>query len=162
MWERLIALMSELLDLYQALLTLSREKREILIAGKAQSLEVITRQEELLILQAGKLDVMREDVIRQIAAQCGVSPQGLSLTKLAELAAPAEAERLTTLGTAFAQVSTELAPLNKLNSELIEQALRFVNYSINILTQSQSSNTYESQGKSGHPQPGRAIFDAKA
>lgn len=162
MWDRLIALMSELLDLYQALLTLSRQKREILIAGKAQSLESITRQEELLILQAGKLEVIREKLIREIADHCGVSTQGLSLAAISELAEPADAERLSALGTAFEQVSHELVPLNRLNTELIEQALRFVNYSINILTQSQSSNTYEPHGKSGQPQAGRAFFDAKA
>jgi len=59
MWDNLIALLAELSELCKGLLALSKQKREFLIAGEAQKLEAVTRQEEVLILRIGKLETQR-------------------------------------------------------------------------------------------------------
>ena len=162
MWEKLVALLSELLELYQAILKLTEQKKDILVAGQAPNLEAITRQEELLILQVGKLEGKREKLLSEIAAAHGLTNQGLTLSKIRELANASIAEKLATIETDFEQVTQKLVPLNQLNTQLIQQALNFVNYNINILAQTQIGPTYAPRGESSQPSPSRAILDTKA
>lgn len=161
MWERLLAILAELLELYQDLLKLSREKREILISGKAQALEAITKKEELLILQIGKLDHMRAAVAQEAGAAVGLTGDQVTLASLQEKAPAPIAERLRKLDADFAATTGELVPLNQVNTQLIQQALNYVNYNINILAQTTTGPTYAPQGQTGQGQPSRVILDTK-
>ncbi|MPL97847.1 hypothetical protein SDC9_44042 [bioreactor metagenome] len=161
-WEILIAILDEMLALYQAILTLSQEKRTILVAADGQKLEQITKQEELLILQAGKLENQRIAKLKEISGAGGVLPDDITLEKMIELADEASAKRLTLIGSEFDKVLAELVKINQVNTQLIQRALTFVNYNINILAQSESGSTYAPKGQTGEkPAPARALFDHK-
>ena len=58
-WDNLVALLSEMVEIYQVILDLSRQKKEALTAAKTRELEAITNNEERLILQVGKLEAAR-------------------------------------------------------------------------------------------------------
>jgi len=160
-WDKLLALLDEMAGIYQAILDLSRQKRELLIAVKPRELETVTKQEEFLILQAGKLEAARSKALQEIAAASGVAPEGLTLTRLQELAGPAEAQRLAAVAADFDRIMAELAPLNQLNAELIQRALGFINYNINLLTQSSAGPTYAPQGHTGQDSQRRKLVDRK-
>jgi len=158
-WDKLVTLLTEMVSLYKAILELSRQKRDILIAVKPQELEAVTKQEELLILQAGKLEAARSKLVQQLAAASGVSADGLTLSDAKKLAGPATAEKLDKIAAEFESFLAELAPINKLNSELIKRALGFINYNINLLTQSAAGPTYAPQGKSTQEPQVRKLVD---
>lgn len=160
-WDKLVTLLGEMVSLYEAILELSRQKRDILIAVKPQDLEAVTKQEELLILQVGKLDAARGKLLQQLAAAGGVAAQELTLPKIKELAGPEAGERLDKIAAEFERIMAELAPVNKLNAELIQQALGFVNYNINLLTQSSAGPTYAPQGKNTQETQLRKLVDKK-
>jgi flagellar biosynthesis/type III secretory pathway chaperone len=160
-WDKLIALLTEMAALYQAILGLSRQKRDILIAVKPHDLEAVTKQEELLILQVGKLEAARVKLMQQLAAASGVSVDDLTLTDVKKLAGPEIAEKLDKIATDFDRIMAELAPVNKLNAELIQRALSFINYNINILTQSTAGPTYAPQGQSTPDSHVRKLVDQK-
>jgi flagellar biosynthesis/type III secretory pathway chaperone len=160
-WDKLVAILTEMADIYRAILELSRRKREILIAVKPQELEAVTKQEELLILQVGKLEAARGKLIQQLAAASGVSADGLTLTDIKRLAGPAVAESLDKIAADFSRIMTELAPINQLNAELIQRSLGFINYNINILTQSTTGPTYAPQGKNAPDAQIRKLVDRK-
>lgn len=160
-WDKLVTLLDEMVSLYKAILELSRQKRDILIAVKPQDLESVTKQEELLILQVGKLETARGKLAQQLAAAGGVSVEELTLTKMKELAGPEAAERLDGIAAEFEQIMAELAPINKLNADLIQRALGFVNYNINLLTQSSAGPTYAPQGKNTQETQLRKLVDKK-
>jgi aspartate aminotransferase-like enzyme len=82
-WEKLVVLLTELVDLYRAILNLSKQKREALIAAKTQDIDTVTRQEELLILQVGKFEAARGKLMRQIADSHGLDVEVLTLSKIA-------------------------------------------------------------------------------
>jgi len=161
MWDKLITLLSELLELCQALLELSKQKREFLIAGKAQNLEAVTRQEEMLILQIGKLEGKREKILHDIASAYNLNTQGLTLSQIRQLATDEVADKLNEIEQLFSQITNELVPLNQLNTQLIQQSLNFVNYNINLLAQTQTGPTYASKGSAGQSQPSRTFLDTK-
>lgn len=160
-WDKLVTLLMEMADLYQAILTLSRQKRDILIAVKPQDLEAVTRQEELLILQVGKLEAARGKLMQQLAAASGVPADGLTLTAIKNMAGPEVAERLDKVAADLDRIMAELAPVNRLNAELIQRALGFINYNINLLTQSTAGPTYAPQGKNAPDAQVRKLVDQK-
>ncbi|MPM47237.1 hypothetical protein SDC9_93945 [bioreactor metagenome] len=160
-WEKLIAVLDEMLALYRAILSLSQEKRSILVAADGQKLEQITKQEELLILQAGKLEKRREKVISEIGASQGFGPSETNISKLKELTDDTTAKRLDEISEQLTKVFAELGTVNEVNTKLIKQALVFVNYNINILAQSTTSPTYAPEGKSGQTGNSRNWVDRK-
>jgi len=163
LWDKLINNLSEILVLYQAILAISKQKREILVAAKAQELETLTKREEILILQTGKLDAQRESIIQEIGTSFGLKPDDITLEKTKQLADPEMAKRLEALSSDFDKVLTELVPLNKTNTKLIQQALTYINYNINVLAQNTSGPTYAPKGLSAEKTtaPARVLFDAK-
>lgn len=161
MWDKLIALLAELSELCQGLLELSKQKREFLIAGQAQKLEAVTRQEEVLILRIGKLEVLRERVLQEIADAYQLNTQGLTISQLRQLADDEVANKIKEFEQVFSGITNELVPLNQLNTQLIQQSLNFVNYNINLLAQTQTGPTYAAKGGSEHNQPSRNFLDAK-
>lgn len=160
-WDKLVILLDEMVSLYEAILELSRQKRDILIAVKPQDLEALTKQEELLILQAGKLEAARGKLMQQLAAAGGVAAQDLTLAKMKELAGPEASARLDKIAAEFERIMAELAPVNKLNAELIQRALGFINYNINLLTQSAAGPTYAPQGQNTRETQVRKLVDRK-
>lgn len=161
MWDKLITLLSELSELCKGLLELSKQKREFLIAGEAQKLEAVTRQEEVLILRIGKLEVLREKALQEIAAEHNLNIQGLTISQLRQMADEQVAEQIKEFEQVFSSITNELVPLNQLNTQLIQQSLNFVNYNINLLAQTQTGPTYAAKGSSGQGQPARNFLDAK-
>lgn len=160
-WDKLVTLLAEMADIYRAILELSRQKRDILIAVKPKELETVTKQEELLILQVGKLEAARSKLMQQLTAASGVSADSLTLTDIRKLAGPAVAESLDKIAADFDRIMAELAPVNQLNAELIQRALGFINYNINLLTQSTAGPTYAPQGQSAPDGQLRKLVDRK-
>ncbi len=161
MWDNLITLLAELSELCKGLLALSKQKREFLIAGEAQKLEAVTRQEEVLILRIGKLESLREKALQEIAAEHNLNIQGLTISQLRKMADDTVADKIKEFEQVFSSITNELVPLNQLNTQLIQQSLNFVNYNINLLAQTQTGPTYAAKGSSGQGQPSRNFLDAK-
>ena len=161
LWENFLTVLQQTLDLYRALLRLSIHKRDDLIAADASMLERMTQQEELLVLQVSKMETIRKPLLGQIARAYGILPDDLTISKACELAPGPVSERLTAIREEFETVSDELVPLNRSNTQLIEQALTFVNYNVNLLTRSTAGTTYAPQGKTSQGSA-RLMIDQKA
>lgn len=159
-WGRLLDVLKEILEIYQAILTLSQHKKQILVAVKPKELEKVTKQEEMLILRVGKLDDLRRKIISEIAADHGMKAEENSILQLQTVAPADIVGKIDSFQTDFESILAELVPLNELNTELIKQALGFVNYNINILSQTAVGPTYAPQGHSNE-QAKRRVFDAK-
>lgn len=161
MWDKLVALLNHTLNVYQALLQLSRKKREILVEAKPQELEALTKQEERLIIEAGKLEKLRLSTIQELAASLGIAPEQAVLSTLIEHADSDTAAELQKISQQFSGLTGELTQLNALNEKLIRQSLEFVNYNINVLSQATAESTYAPKGQPEANRPGRSLLDTK-
>lgn len=161
MWERLVDVLANMLKLYQALLTISKQKHDILVGAKAQELDALTKQEELLIVQIGKLEVIREKALREIITTHNFSDENITISKLAEVADPDIGIQISDLLKQFDSITADLVKMNKLNTKLIEQALSFINYNINLLTQNTIGPTYAAKGQQTQGTTSRAVLDQK-
>lgn len=162
MWENFIVLLRQTLEIYEALLLLSRKKRQILVEVKPQELEQLTKQEELLIIKAGQLETARKAQVQEIITKLGLSPEQSQLTTLIEHADSQTADKLEEISEEFTEIAAELVELNELNEKLIKQSLELVNYNINILSQNSAESTYAPKGQPGATSSGRSILDTKA
>ncbi|MBP2628683.1 MAG: FlgN protein [Firmicutes bacterium] len=160
-WEELLAVLSKMLSIYQAILTLSKKKHDILVAAKPHELEIVTKQEELLIVQIGKLEDLRGKIMDEMMAAHGMKDGEVSLAELKKIAPPAVVEQIEYYGKEFGSIMTEMVPINKLNTELIKQALGFINYNINLLSQTAVGTTYAAKGQTTQEPPKRTAFDAR-
>lgn len=159
-WEALIAVLGKILSIYQGILTLSQEKKQVLVAARSHDLERVTKQEELLILQVGKLEELRRKLVDELKAIHGITEVGHSLLPLQKVATPTIANKLEAFRKNIGDIVAEITPLNKLNNELIQQALGFINYNINILSQTAVGPTYAPKGQANE-QTKRTVFDAR-
>lgn len=160
-WQALLVVLNKILSVYQAILTLSQQKKEVLVAAKTQELEKITKQEEILVLQISKLEELRGRLIKEIMVTHGVTAERVSLEQLRQIATPDVIEQLDVFKKEIGLIMAAIVPLNKLNSELIKQALGFINYNINILSQTEVGPTYAAKGQANE-QTKRRVFDARA
>jgi flagellar biosynthesis/type III secretory pathway chaperone len=170
MWEQLNDLMSELLSVYQEILALSRQKKDLLVRAKPADLEKVVKQEEVLVMKAGRIEVARKQVISNLVSTLvskQAVPEAFTLEELIALAPAEVAEQLKETGQDFALVLQDLQVQNELNTKLIQQALNLVNYNINLLANSSVGPTYSAPGYGKQPQEqlsghyNRTIFDHK-
>lgn len=161
MWEQLVGVLANMLTLYQELLAISKQKNAVLVKARTQELETLTKQEELLIIRIGKLDHAREKLLQEITAANRLPGEALPMSRLVALAEADIAEQLNELWRQLSSITAEMAKVNEVNTKLIDQALFFINYNINLLTQSATSPTYAAQGQQGQAAPARKVIDRK-
>jgi flagellar biosynthesis/type III secretory pathway chaperone len=134
----------------------------VLVAANSQELEKIVKQEDSLLVEISKLEKMREKVIKEILIAHSVQDAEVSLGALKKIAKPDVREQLEVFSKDLKEIMDQLGPLQILNSELIQQALGFINYNVNVLSQIAVGPTYASGGQTDQQAPKRTLFDAKA
>ncbi len=160
-WENFQRLLGELLRIYQELLALSKQKKNLLVAGKPAELEMLVKQEEIMIIRAGKIDMARQQVLIRIVNEGTSDRSELTLSALIDLAPEKMTAGLRRISQEFERVLVELKEQNALNTLLIKQALKLVNFNINLLTQNSVGPTYSPYGSHGQSVQGRTMFDRK-
>lgn len=160
--EKLTALLAEILEVYQEILTLSRQKKDILIAGQVRELEEITKQEEKLILRVGKLEKERRQVMDDIRQANGLQEEQLNLVQVKDLMDAAAAEKLEAMSNELRTLMRELQSMNELNTKLLQRAIAFVDFNINVLAQHSVGPVYAPQGQNGASVQERILVDRKA
>jgi len=160
-WTDLLMVLNKIVSVYQTILLLSEEKRKVLVAAKPEELEKITKQEETFVLQAGKLEEVRRELVGKILAIHGTPVAKASLEEVKKIATPEVVGQLEVFNTELKRIMAQIAHLNELNTALIQQGLNFINYNINILSQTAVGPTYAPKGESEKQAPKRTMFDAK-
>ncbi len=161
MWEQLQILMTELLAVYQRILVLSKQKRKLLVAATPADLTKIAGEEELLLHKAAKIAGDQKQVIHSLGKAFADQTAGPALTDLLPFAPADMAPKLRSIAQESETVLLQLKDQNKLNRQLIEQALNIVNYNINLFSQSAVEPTYSPQGSGGKPIQGQAKLDCR-
>ena len=145
-WRELIEALEETLALYRHMLELSETKKNVLVRGKPAELEAINREEESLLITGSELEHRRAKATAVLVTAWDLANDKPSLDELAELAMPDDGERLQALKQEFTATLKERSRLNAVNAKLTEQALAFVNYTLNLLTRRQAEPTYAPAG----------------
>ncbi|MCL2709097.1 MAG: flagellar protein FlgN [Defluviitaleaceae bacterium] len=162
MIEQLLELMNEQASRYEDLLGLSKEKRGVIIANDIEGLQKITHLENILVSQNQKLEKKRQGVIRDISQVMGKDETEMTLGALIGLMeGQAEQADLIKTGNRIRETLNELSELNGCNASLVDNALDYIEYSLNLIRSAveQDPGVYSPKGE--QPRNETNIFDAK-
>lgn len=132
------------IERYNELLTLEGHKQKALIQNDLQEIEAITVREEPVIIEANRLEKKRLLWAESIGNELGKVPEDLTLAELAGHFPVLEGVRHD-----LDRVVGQLQEIHGVNSQLLHQAMKIVDYTVGLLTH-QASNTYTYPGKRGN------------
>ena len=110
--------------IYEDILEISKNKTDIIVKGKVKELESITELEQSLIVQIGKLEAVREDLVNKICSNIGKdSSSNMTITELIGYIEAPQAERLSSYKDNMISVLKEIKDINDINAKLIKAQL---------------------------------------
>lgn len=145
-WAKLAVLTEEARDLYEIIVELARQKRDVLVGAKAEELDKITRQEELMIPRIGKSQGTRDAIMRELAAHYQLNEKS-TFEEFIAFAPEDVAEKLVKATREWGELVQELVRLNQLNSEMLQRTLSFIDYNLNLLSRTVANTTYAPPGQ---------------
>lgn len=164
MKDKLIRLMTDLLEeeykLYGHLLTLSRRKQDILVTGDIKNLDQITKQEEQIIRQVGRIEGERVGATAELAREIGIPEAEMTLARVIPFVSPETRDRLEDYHRRMIATLGEIDKVNEQNSQLIKQSLSYIDFVINLTTED-SQPTYHPGTKNKESGPASRLFDKK-
>ncbi|MDQ0199567.1 flagellar protein FlgN [Neobacillus ginsengisoli] len=126
--------LSNMVDVHQQLLQLAQEKRAILVEGKVPKLQIAIGKESKYTDLIRHLEEQREQEVREFLSEIGLTIHSVTMDQLIKLVDdPLERSFLTKLTGQLRGIVHEVSQLNKNNQHLIEMALSYIQYSVNIL-----------------------------
>lgn len=161
--EQLLRLMEEQVTLIQDLTELSKRQSQVLVNGKLDELDTLTQGAQAVIWKLGKLEERRFDLQRTVAASLGIHPSQLTLSRLHGALPPELAVRSTALTDSYESATQELVRVNQLNVDLTQQAMAYVDFSLQLLGASgPGSSIYSPTGRGPQGGEPRRRLDNKA
>lgn len=164
--ESLVEVLQEQTEIYKDLLKQSQQKTEMIVKNDIEEIKISTEKEEGTIRKIAKLELKREDVIKQIAAVLKVSENQIKISDLIQVLekAPTDQKLLQQTQTEMLEVLQELQKTNEKNKQLIKQSLDYIDFSVNLIQTSQNASTtsYNSGGMSRYGSAtDQSYFDLK-
>ena len=124
---------------YKQLYALEQEKSGALVINDIQKIEEITAREGKFLKTAAGLESERLLCVKQIAGDLERTPEDLTLAELSE-----RFPVLKGIRSELQQLVKDIRDIESTNAQLLIQAMRVVNYTLDLLTYEQS-NTYGPQ-----------------
>ena len=159
--NELINILNDESRTYNDILKISKDKTNIIVAGKVAELESIVKSEQSLVFKVGNLEDKREQVVEKISKHMNIKITDLTISELIKHVKDDKADYLKKYQEDISVTVKELKSINVLNSKLIKNSLDFINFSINLMTSVGSmNNSYGNLGQeSGNKK--RSLFDRK-
>ena len=160
--DRLIQNMMQEREIYKELLEISERKKQVIVDNEIKELEKIVQIEQESIVQIGRLENDRQEIIDAIAAEKKVPPETITISTLISWAPEGMARRLDSIKQEFEDIIKKQKDLNRINEKLLKINLEYVDFAINFLAGSQSSaSVYGEKGQAAKVQQSRNLFDKK-
>ena len=134
MITNLIEILNEQTERHRELLGLSIEEKDAIVENDIDTLQKLVNLKNIVISQNNKLEKKRVSLVRDIAEVLAYKEKEIDIKTLSEmLEGKPEQKELIEAGQQLKSVVLELKEINDLNKDLLENALGFVEYSLNAL-----------------------------
>jgi flagellar biosynthesis/type III secretory pathway chaperone len=141
--KKLKQTLTSMIEAHQQLLKLAQQKRTILIEGKVPELQNMISKESKCTDLIRKLEDQREQVMKELLAEKGFINHSLTMDQFIQMVdEPEEKQFLTKITGQLRGIVYELSQLNQNNQELIQMALSYIQYSMNIIMPKEPSIGY--------------------
>lgn len=146
--------------LYNQLYTIAESKTEMIINGDIENLQAAVGKEQRLVGDLNKLRDAREQIVEQIGKKTGRNPGEIVVRDILEKLPETQAGRLSGVSNRLKETVRKLKAKNDLNQKLLQNALEYIDFSLNLLTEPPQVPQY---GPKGY-EPGRknrVVLDVK-
>lgn len=157
--EKLLNILDEELELYKTILELSNNKTTLLKENKVKELEAMTKEEEALVAKVIEKEKIRIQEVKNICKAYGKPEQNLKIEELCEFIDGSQDELLN-YKKEIVKILEELKNINKINSSLINSSLEYINFTVNMLTETSKNPVYQAGGFQ-ESRAQRNLFDVK-
>ncbi|WP_226580615.1 flagellar protein FlgN [Halobacillus litoralis] len=155
--------LSQLKQLHDSLLTLSKRKTEALKKNETTEMQQVLTQERKHIQAIQKIENQRMTAVEEWFNGKGIRKEQWTISVLIDALEGEEKRELQTVYEGLVLVLADLKQQESLNAELIQQSMQFINLSLNMLQPSLQTMNYGSQETRGSEEtPKRSLFDSKA
>lgn len=164
----LITVLKEEEEIYEYLLPITRDKKQVIIKNDLQSLQSITVEEQKAVEILNVLERRREEVIVNIATVLSMDSDTMKVSDVIAVLdkQPDEQSELREIHRKLKNTVEELKTINDLNRMLMEQSLEMIAFDLNVLQSMKGvpvSNNYNRQARQQFDTGAgsRGVFDAK-
>lgn len=148
--------------IYEKLLSLSLEKKDLIIEGKVNELNNIVQMEGSMILEIGKIEDEREKAVEELAKELKLSRENITVTYICDVLKDNRCIQIREVAKAIANILGQFKEVNDINGKLIKQSLEYINFSINLITDSiQPHNGIYEANADEDKEKKVSLFDAK-
>ena len=158
-------ILAELIYLHEQLNELAIKKVETVKKNEIMALNEIIKQETSLIKKLTKAEQSRMDVVQEFRRAKELVIEDVTMELIIEHSPVEEQPKLTEQFQILLNEMIRLKEMNELNKMLIEDSLRFVNLSLDLLSPDMTDMNYErptnKEDELSAPR-GRSIFDSRA
>lgn len=162
LWESLLDVLEEQTKAYLQLGKLMESKQKSIMENSLTDLEKAVAKESVLAKHLNLLEEKRMEVIGDLLKELALDRQEITLSELSKYLPAKYDSYYNKLRTQLKDAVDKAATLNKINQELLEASLAYVNYSLNLMTGIQSSGSYGQQGQEQeNKELKRSLFDQK-
>ena len=139
--QELITVLTEEQQLYEKIIPIASEKKNVIIKNNLESLQEITEQEQLAIDQVTVLEKKRSEVIVNIGILLNRKPEELTLKEIIRLLENQlkEQKQLSQIHDQLKQTVQELKNINIQNKSLIVQSLEMIEFNMNLIQSTRMS-----------------------
>lgn len=160
--DKILSTLEDEKKLYEKLLSLSLDKKDLIIEGKISELDRIVQMEGNIILEIGKLEDEREAAVEALAKELNLSRENLTVTYICDVVKDNRCSRLREVAESIAEILGQFKEVNDINGKLIKQSLEYINFSINLITDSIEPNNGIYEAKADEDKEKKvSLFDAK-
>ncbi len=159
--ENLIKILEFEKRYYLKLIDISTKKTDIIIKGDIVELKNITEQEQIMVSQILKGEQTRISIVEQLAKIFKVDSENLTVTQIIDKIGSKHRKKISDKRLEMKRSIEELKSINDKNSELIKNAIDYIDFSINLLTGAGVYSTNYSGFGEGRREQSRSLLDLK-
>lgn len=164
MVESIVETLEKQAVLYSQLLELAKQKTPLLVKNEVEQLNAIMQKEKKLLKQVEELEQVRMQLSGQFFSSLGLLRyKGGRLSEMIRTVTSAQdKQKLTELHGQLTGLLNDLQKVNQLNQQLIEQSLKFIDYSIDLMVDDPNENiTYQHPLSLGYGNTRNGLFDTR-
>jgi len=159
--NELINILTREVEIYQEVLKISKDKTELIVEGKINELDNMTKMEQAFVIDIGKLETLREKVVKGLSDDIGLNPSDITISEIINHLDKEQAQELEICKNNLLSIINEVKTVNDLNSKLIQNSIDYINFSINVLSSiPETNNNYSNTGDAKEGMQ-RNYFDVK-
>lgn len=156
--DKIIQLLTSMIEAHTRLLDLAKSKRTILIEGQIDGLQSVVNRENSCISEIQKLEQKRTQMVQEDMTQKGLMGHAFTLEQYVDASTDAVLKStLTKLAKQLRSLIEELSQINESNQQLIQTSLSYVHYSLGMHVRKEPSAGYGPGGKNRYA----SLLDAK-